>query len=149
MALLVELGEQPSITQVVVRMTVEGYVDTEIADALDITHAAVRMRKTRFRGVLYESARERRIWIPDQLHTKAGARHGKQRVPRDRATARGSDARAGHVHPLLRTRRPHRVRNRPPGQGPGEPGDRWGSIAAFSVMTLCIAVPAIVVPLMR
>ncbi|MGW3209042.1 hypothetical protein [Streptomyces sp. NPDC001135] len=60
-------------------MTVEGYVDTEIADALNITHAAVRMRKTRFRGVLYDAARERRIWIPEQLHTKAGTHLRKQR----------------------------------------------------------------------
>ncbi|WP_432154991.1 hypothetical protein [Streptomyces tricolor] len=73
------LNEQPPVTQAVIRMTVEGYVDTEIADALHITHGAVRMRKTRFRGVLYDAARERRIWIPEQLHTKAGARHGKQR----------------------------------------------------------------------
>ncbi|MFD5848263.1 hypothetical protein [Streptomyces chartreusis] len=69
------LNEQPLVTQAVVRMTIDGYVDTEIADALNITHAAVRMRKTRFRSVLYDAAREQRIWIPQQLHTKAGARH--------------------------------------------------------------------------
>ncbi|MDX3458707.1 hypothetical protein PV396_43450 [Streptomyces sp. ME02-8801-2C] len=73
------LNEQPAVTQAVIRRTVEGYVDTEIADMLHITHAAVRMRKTRFRNALYDAARERRIWIPEQLHTKASARHRSQR----------------------------------------------------------------------
>lgn len=72
------LNEQPPVTQAVIRMIVEGYADTEIADALRLTHAAVRMRKTRFRGVLYDAARQRRIWLPEQLHTKAGNRHRKQ-----------------------------------------------------------------------
>ncbi|MEU9992892.1 hypothetical protein AB0E10_40160 [Streptomyces sp. NPDC048045] len=49
-------------------------MDTEIVDTLHITHSAVRMRMTRFRKALYAAARERRIWIPEQLHTKAGAR---------------------------------------------------------------------------
>lgn len=73
------LKEQPAITQAVVLMTIEGYVDTEIADTLNITHAAVRMRKTRFRSALYDAAREQRIWIPEQLHTKAGTRRRTQR----------------------------------------------------------------------
>ncbi|MFE6946050.1 hypothetical protein [Streptomyces chartreusis] len=73
------LGEQSAVTQAVVRMTVEGYVDTEIADTLSISHSAVRMRKTRFRNALYDAARQQRIWIPEQLHTKAGARRRTQR----------------------------------------------------------------------
>jgi hypothetical protein len=73
------LNEQPPVTQAVIRMTVEGYADTEIADALRLTHAAVRMRKTRFRSVLYDAARQRRIWLPEQLHTSTGNRHRKQR----------------------------------------------------------------------
>ncbi|MFJ4633552.1 hypothetical protein [Streptomyces sp. NPDC088847] len=68
------LSEQPSVTQAVVRLTTQGYVDAEIADTLHLTHSAVRMRKTRFRKALYAAARERRIWIPEQLHTKADAR---------------------------------------------------------------------------
>ncbi|WP_267893886.1 hypothetical protein [Streptomyces sp. RTd22] len=32
------------------------------------------MRKTRFRTALYKAARERRIWIPEQLHTQASVR---------------------------------------------------------------------------
>ncbi|MET9744718.1 hypothetical protein ABZZ92_03265 [Streptomyces ardesiacus] len=40
------------------------------------------MRKTRFRNALYGAARERRIWIPEQLHTKAGIR---RRSPRGAA----------------------------------------------------------------
>ncbi|MCX4430226.1 hypothetical protein [Streptomyces mirabilis] len=73
------LDEQPPETQAVVRMTVDGYSDTEIADALDLTHGAVRTRKYRFRNALYDAARDRRIWIPEQLHTKAGTRHRQQR----------------------------------------------------------------------
>ncbi|MFJ6706877.1 MULTISPECIES: hypothetical protein [unclassified Streptomyces] len=73
------LGEQPSVTQAVIRLTTQGYVDTEIAETLRITHSAVRMRKTRFRKALYAAARERRIWIPEQLHTKAGARRRTER----------------------------------------------------------------------
>ncbi|MFD5017156.1 hypothetical protein [Streptomyces chartreusis] len=42
-------------------------------------HSAVRMRKTRFRIALYDAARQQRIWIPEQLHTKAGARRRPQR----------------------------------------------------------------------
>ncbi|MEU9191129.1 hypothetical protein AB0D14_42900 [Streptomyces sp. NPDC048484] len=73
------LNEQPVVTQAVIRRTVEGYVDAEIAYMLHITHAAVQMRKARFRNALYDAARERRVWIPEQLHTKAGARHRSQR----------------------------------------------------------------------
>ncbi|MFD9270943.1 hypothetical protein ACFWB1_26145 [Streptomyces goshikiensis] len=65
------LDEQPTTTQAVIRLTVAGYADTEIADRLKISHGAVRMRKTRFRTALYQAAREHRIWIPKQLHTKA------------------------------------------------------------------------------
>ncbi|WP_331753569.1 hypothetical protein OIA45_40745 (plasmid) [Streptomyces chartreusis] len=42
-------------------------------DALQLTHAAVRKRKA-----LYDAAREGRIWIPEQLHTKAGTRRRQQ-----------------------------------------------------------------------
>jgi hypothetical protein len=76
------LDEQPVLTQAVVRLTIEGYMDSEIAEELHLTHAAVRMRKTRFRNALYGAARERRIWIPEQLHTKAGIR---RRSPRGAA----------------------------------------------------------------
>lgn len=72
------LAEQTQQTQAVVNMTVHGFVDTEIADMLKITHGAVRSCKTRFRKVLYQAARERRIWIPEQLHTKP--RTDKQQV---------------------------------------------------------------------
>ncbi|MEV6582948.1 hypothetical protein AB0M92_32850 [Streptomyces sp. NPDC051582] len=40
---------------------------------LKISYGAVRMRKTRFWGVLYQAARDRRSWIPKQLHTKTTA----------------------------------------------------------------------------
>ncbi|MFJ3673936.1 hypothetical protein ACIPSE_46630 [Streptomyces sp. NPDC090106] len=73
------LREQPALTQAVIAMVIEGYVDTEIADELHLTHAAVRMRKTRFRKALYDGARQGRIWIPEQLHSKAGTRRGAQR----------------------------------------------------------------------
>lgn len=76
------LKEQPPLTQAVIRMSLEAYADTEIADALRLTHGAVRMRKTRFRNALYAAARERRIWIPEQLHTNAGTR---RRAPRGAA----------------------------------------------------------------
>ncbi|OKJ48638.1 hypothetical protein AMK27_38380 [Streptomyces sp. CB02009] len=72
------LAEQTSQTQAVVGMTIHGFVDTEIADTLKITHGAVRSCKTRFRKALYQAARERRIWIPAQLHTKAN--HDKQQA---------------------------------------------------------------------
>ncbi|MEV6507777.1 hypothetical protein AB0M61_16870 [Streptomyces sp. NPDC051642] len=68
-----------SVTQAVVRMTVEGYVDTEIANTLHITHAAVRMRKTRFRSALYDAARDQHIWVPRQLHTKGATRDRSRR----------------------------------------------------------------------
>ncbi|WP_345666291.1 hypothetical protein [Streptomyces venetus] len=73
------LAEQPAVTRAVISLTVEGYNDTDIADELNITHAAVPMRKTRFCKALYDAARERRIWIPEQLHTKADARRRTQR----------------------------------------------------------------------
>ncbi|KOV97436.1 hypothetical protein ADK65_25715 [Streptomyces sp. NRRL B-1140] len=73
------LAEQPAVTRAVISLTIEGYNDTDIADELNITHAAVRMRKTRFRKALYDAARERRIWIPEQLHIKAGTRRRTQR----------------------------------------------------------------------
>ncbi|MFI8265576.1 hypothetical protein [Streptomyces sp. NPDC085665] len=65
------LDEQKWETRAVIRLTIDGYSDAEIANKLKITNAAVRMRKSRFRGVIYQAARERRIWIPAQLHTKA------------------------------------------------------------------------------
>ncbi|MEU5069087.1 hypothetical protein AB0G95_34170 [Streptomyces virginiae] len=72
------LAEQTSQTQAVIGLTVRGFVDTEIADTLKITHGAVRSCKTRFRKALYQAAREQRIWIPEQLHTKAN--HDKQQA---------------------------------------------------------------------
>ncbi|MFF4450810.1 hypothetical protein [Streptomyces sp. NPDC001502] len=72
------LAEQTPQTQAVIGLTVRGYVDTEIADQLKITHGAVRSCKTRFRSTLYQAAREKRIWIPAQLHTKAN--HDKQQA---------------------------------------------------------------------
>lgn len=73
------LDEQAPETQAVVRLTVMGFPDTEIADLLRLTHATVRARKTRFRKALYQAARERRIWIPEQLHTSAPSRRHNQR----------------------------------------------------------------------
>ncbi|WP_327732492.1 hypothetical protein OG749_45605 [Streptomyces nojiriensis] len=72
------LNEQTPQTQAVISLTVYGLADTEIADRLKITHGAVRSCKTRFRNALYQAARERRIWIPAQLHTKAN--HDKQQA---------------------------------------------------------------------
>ncbi|MFF4796566.1 hypothetical protein ACFY2M_44775 [Streptomyces sp. NPDC001276] len=68
------LDEQAPATQAVVRLTVMGFGDAEIADKLNLSHGAVRMRKTLFRTALYKAARERRIWIPEQLHTQASVR---------------------------------------------------------------------------
>lgn len=73
------LDEQPVPTQAVIRLVTQGYTDTEIAEKLRLTHGAVRTRKTRFRTALYAAARQRRIWIPEQLHTKADARRHSQR----------------------------------------------------------------------
>ncbi|MFE5819969.1 hypothetical protein ACFQ6S_42025 [Streptomyces sp. NPDC056479] len=73
------LGEQSAVAQAVIRMPVEGYVDTEIADTLSISHSAVRMRTTRFGNALYDAVRHQRNWIPEQLHTKASASHRTQR----------------------------------------------------------------------
>ncbi|MFJ3950500.1 hypothetical protein ACIPXV_10580 [Streptomyces libani] len=74
------LDEQKRETQAVIRLTIDGYSDTEIADKLKITNAAVRMRKSRFRGVIYQTARERRIRIPEQLHAKAKINRAKQQA---------------------------------------------------------------------
>ncbi|MFI2291709.1 hypothetical protein [Streptomyces niveus] len=74
------LDEQKRETQAVIRLTIDGYPDTEIADKLKITNAAVRMRKSRFREVIYQAARERRIWIPEQLHAKAKINRAKQQA---------------------------------------------------------------------
>ncbi|MDX2295893.1 MULTISPECIES: hypothetical protein [Streptomyces] len=68
------LDEQAPETQAVVRLTVMGFGDTEIAEKLKLTHGAVRMRKTRFRTAIYQAAREGRIWIPEQLHARASVR---------------------------------------------------------------------------
>ncbi|WP_326613722.1 hypothetical protein OHA57_00010 [Streptomyces anulatus] len=65
------LDEQKGETQAVIRLTIDGHPDAEIADKLKITNAAVRMRRTRFRKVIYQAARDRRIRIPEHLHTKA------------------------------------------------------------------------------
>ncbi len=72
------LDEQQPATQAVVRLTVAGFSDTEIADRLKTTHGAVRMRRTRFRTALYEAAREGRIWIPEQLHTNPSRRRNQR-----------------------------------------------------------------------
>ncbi|MEU8883853.1 hypothetical protein [Streptomyces hydrogenans] len=71
-------GQAPA-TQAVVRLTVMGFGDTEIAEKLKLTHGAVRMRKTRFRTAIYQAAREGRIWIPEQLHSRASVRTETQR----------------------------------------------------------------------
>lgn len=73
------LGELEPETQAVVQLTIMGFADTEIADRVRLKHGAVRMRKTRFRSALYKAAQERRIWIPQQLHTSDGARRQNQR----------------------------------------------------------------------
>jgi hypothetical protein len=49
-------------------------MDGEFAEELHLTQVAVRMRKVRFRDALYGAAWERRVWILEQLHTKAGTR---------------------------------------------------------------------------
>ncbi|WP_371638815.1 hypothetical protein [Streptomyces virginiae] len=74
------LDEQKWETRAVIQLTIDGYSDTEIADKLKITNAAVRMRRSRFRGVVYQAARERRIRIPEQLHTKAKINRAKQQA---------------------------------------------------------------------
>lgn len=73
------LDEQAPHTQAVVRLTVMGFPDAEIAERLKLSPAAVRQRRSRFRTVLYQAAREKRIWIPEQLHTKAVTRRQNQR----------------------------------------------------------------------
>ncbi|MQY16862.1 hypothetical protein SRB5_70650 [Streptomyces sp. RB5] len=73
------LSEQAPETQAVVRLTVMGFPDTEIAERLNLTNTTVRKRRSRFRTALYQAARERRIWIPEQLHTKAASRQQNQR----------------------------------------------------------------------
>ncbi|MFF8392700.1 hypothetical protein [Streptomyces sp. NPDC016172] len=73
------LEEQAPETQAVVRLTVMGFPDTEIAERLKLTSAAVRKRRSRFRTALYQAARERRIRIPEQLHTQAVSRRQNQR----------------------------------------------------------------------
>ncbi|WP_329202726.1 MULTISPECIES: hypothetical protein [unclassified Streptomyces] len=74
------LAEQTPQTQAVISLTVHGLTDTEIADTMKITNGAVRTCKTRFRKTLYQAARERRIWIPAQLHTTAKTPHDKQQA---------------------------------------------------------------------
>ncbi|MEU2543839.1 hypothetical protein ABZ618_00035 [Streptomyces roseolus] len=73
------LDEQAPATQAVVRLTVMGFDDTEIAERLKLTHGAVRMRKTRFRTAIYQAAGKGRIWIPEQLHARASVRTETQR----------------------------------------------------------------------
>ncbi|MCX4740732.1 RNA polymerase sigma factor [Streptomyces antibioticus] len=73
------LDEQAPHTQAVVRLTVMGFPDAEIAERLKLSPSAVRQRRSRFRTVLYQAAREKRIWIPEQLHTKAVTRRQNQR----------------------------------------------------------------------
>ncbi|MDX3640818.1 hypothetical protein [Streptomyces sp. MB09-02B] len=73
------LEEQAPETQAVVRLTVMGFPDAEIAERLQLTGATVRKRRSRFRTALYQAARERRIWIPEQLHTKSVSRGHNQR----------------------------------------------------------------------
>ncbi|MGW9499070.1 hypothetical protein ACWG5P_32775 [Streptomyces prasinus] len=73
------LDEQAPKTQAVVRLTVTGFPDIEIAERLNLTNVTVRQRRSRFRTALYQATRERRIWIPQQLHTKAASRRQNQR----------------------------------------------------------------------
>lgn len=68
------LDDQPRETRVVITLTVQGYQDTEIATMLKSSPGAVRTRRYRFRSALYQAARERKIWIPEQLHTAGAAR---------------------------------------------------------------------------
>ncbi|MFJ5220715.1 hypothetical protein ACIP98_39345 [Streptomyces sp. NPDC088354] len=72
------LAGHPPQTQAIIRLTVEGYHDTEIADVLKITPGVVRTRRYRFRTALYQAARTGQVWIPQQLHT-AGAPRRIQR----------------------------------------------------------------------
>ncbi|MFE7788635.1 hypothetical protein [Streptomyces sp. NPDC057460] len=51
-----------------VHLTFEQHRDGKIADRLKSSGAA-RNRRTRFRTFVYQAARQRRIWIPEQLHT--------------------------------------------------------------------------------
>jgi hypothetical protein len=120
------LREQPPLTQAVIGMVVEGFVDTEIADALHMTHAAVRMRKTRFPRRCTTRPARGASGSPSSSTPRPAPATASSGVRRDRAAADVPDARAGHVHPLLQPGRPHRVRHRPPGQGPGGQGDRLG-----------------------
>ncbi|MFE9687789.1 hypothetical protein [Streptomyces sp. NPDC006285] len=46
------LREQPALTLAVIGMVIEGFMDTDMTDRLRLTHAAVRMHKTRFRKAL-------------------------------------------------------------------------------------------------
>ncbi|MGW2355164.1 RNA polymerase sigma factor [Actinacidiphila glaucinigra] len=69
------LAGHPPQTQAIIRLTVEGYHDTEIANALKITTGAVRTRRYRFRTALYQAARNGQVWIPQQLHTTGAPRH--------------------------------------------------------------------------
>lgn len=71
------LDGQPRETQAVVALTVQGYQDTEIATLLKSSPGAVRTRRYRFRGSLYQAARERKIWIPEHLHTAGVARRSQ------------------------------------------------------------------------
>ncbi|MEV7952875.1 hypothetical protein [Streptomyces sp. NPDC088141] len=73
------LDERKRETQAVIRLTIDGYPDTEIADKLKITNAAVRMRKSRFREVIYQVARERRIAAGSWPLLRSGTRSGSRR----------------------------------------------------------------------
>ncbi|MFD5566235.1 helix-turn-helix domain-containing protein [Kitasatospora griseola] len=62
------VSEQQPGTRAVVALTLEGYRTTEIADMLGMNRSTVSMRMHRFQNSVYEAAREKRIWIPEQLH---------------------------------------------------------------------------------
>ncbi|MFJ5220920.1 RNA polymerase sigma factor [Streptomyces sp. NPDC088354] len=72
------LAGHPAQTQAVIRMTVEGYQDSEIADALKTNPGAVRTRRYRFRSALYQAARTGQVWIPQQLHTTGAPRQAQR-----------------------------------------------------------------------
>jgi DNA-directed RNA polymerase specialized sigma24 family protein len=75
------LGEQTPKTQAVVRLTVMGFPDSEIAERLKLTGATVRRRRPRFRTALCQAAREHRIRIPEEPHTKTVSRRHQHQQP--------------------------------------------------------------------
>lgn len=108
------LAEQAPETQAVVRLTVMGCSDTEIAERLKLPHTTVRKRRSRFRTALYQAARERRIWIPEQLHTgTAPPADRTSGVRREHTGPRAPAPGPGRLHGPLRHCRTDRLQHRP------------------------------------